>query len=120
MYEAKADLIKNRLYIKLSGFMEKEAISKAADAVIREAKKLKPNFNVINDISEFKPTTHEAANEIRRAQEYLKNHNVGRVIRVIARAAIVGAMQLERTGKEAGYDANTVASIAEAEKLLGD
>jgi multidrug efflux pump subunit AcrB len=114
MYLANADSNKNRLYIKLSGNMNQDEVKKAADSVIAEAKKLKKGFSVINDISEFKPTSQDATTELQRAQEYLKMAGVTKIIRVVNDAKIAN-MQLNRTG---GYKADTVCSLEEAEKLL--
>ena len=44
---------------------------------------------------------------------------MGRVIRVVPEPS-VGALQIARTSKQAGYEADTARSIEEAEEMLGD
>ena len=117
VYKVRADTAKNRLYIVLEGFLADEEAKAAADTIISEAKKLKSGFGLINDISSFKPTSALAADEIKRAQIGVKGLGVGRAIRVVGQAGLAGS-QFARTGKEAGYDADIVGTIEEAEKSL--
>ncbi len=117
MHEVKISELKNRMYISLSGFMKVEEVSMAADAVIAAGRKMKPGFDVINDISTFKPGSPEAGAEIKRAQLFLKEQGVRHVIRVTGDSTIA-AMQMQRLGKEAGYRADTAGTVAEAETLL--
>lgn len=114
MYSVRSDLSKNRLYIKLSGHMEKSEVAMAADKVIEEAKKLRPGFATINDISDFKPASQDATTELQRAQAFLKQAGTSRVIRILGESTIAN-LQLNRTG---GYKADTADSIAEADRLL--
>jgi len=117
MFQVTSDILKNRLYIQLSEFMPDESVAEAADKVIDQAKKLKPGFGVINDISTFKPGTPKAAEEIKRAQLFLKNNGVGHVVRIVGKS-VIAAMQLNHMGKEAGYEADVVSSREEAEAYL--
>lgn len=118
-YIIKADNDKNRLYITLNGFFSDQEVSAAVDAIIDGAKQLKTGFDVINDISNFKPASQDAKSEMKRAQVFVKENGAKRVIRVVGEATI-SSMQLSSTAKEAGYEADTVATMADAEKLLGD
>lgn len=118
-YEVRADTAKNRLYIILDGFFNDEEFKVAVDLIIERAKTLKKDFDVINDITTFKPASQTSLGEMKRAQVFIKENGARRVIRVMDQASI-SSMQLARTGKEAGYDADVAASIAEAEKMLGN
>jgi hypothetical protein len=91
----------------------------AADVTIAEAKKLRPGFDVINDISTVKATSEQGVMELLRCQVFLKERGVGRVIRVVPDFS-VGSLQIARTSKQAGYEADTARSIEEAEEMLGD
>jgi hypothetical protein len=71
MYEVTVNTDKNYMVLILKGFMKDEEVKKAAEKVLSEADKLTPNFTVINDISDFKPTTPSAAEEIKKAQAAL-------------------------------------------------
>ncbi len=115
--EVRADIAKNRLYMIVGGFFTDEEMVKAVDQVIEGIKKLKPGFDIINDISEFRPATPQGAEEMKRAQLFAKSAGVGRVIRIV-KSAVLGQMQFTRKSKEAGYAGETAASIREAEEML--
>jgi len=117
--EIRADRAKNRLYIAMRDFITTAEAKAAADLTINEAKSLKAGFSVINDISTFKPTTSEGLEEVKRAQAFLKQHGVGRVIRILD-APSLSASQMQRKSAEVGYKADTAGTIEEAERLLGD
>ncbi len=116
-YDVRADIEKNRFYLRLAGFFTTEETKKAADLAIEELGKLKPGFETISDISEFKPTTPEGAEEIGRAMKFGAKKGVGRVLRVVG-PQVIGEMQFSRKSDEAGFDPKIVASIQEAEEML--
>ena len=115
--EIRADTLKNRMYLVLDGFFTDEEMKKAADEAIQEVKKLKPGFAIINDISKFKPATAQGVEEMKRAQKFVQTAGVGRIIRIVESAALA-QMQFKRTSREAGYTAETAASVQEAEAML--
>jgi hypothetical protein len=120
-YTIYAQVEKNRLYIQLVGKITFENIQRAADLTIEETRKLRPGFDVITDITRFVPLSKQDAQEINRAQLFIKNSGVGRIIRVVdMKANLVANLQFERTGKEAGYTVNPdiAGSKEEAEKKL--
>jgi hypothetical protein len=117
-YDVRADTQKNRLYLVLNGFFSEDEAKEAADKTIREAKKLQPGFDVINDISAFKPASPRGAEEIKRAALFVRKHGVARIIRVVP-STTIGSMQFARKSREVGYDAGVASSIEEAEKILG-
>lgn len=120
MFEVHINMAKNRLYITLKGFMSDEEVRDAANEVIKNADKLRPGFDVVNDLSEMKVATQDGAKEIARAQHYLAGKGVNRVIRVVVNS--VTKTQFNRTGKAAGYskDADTASSVEEADKMLDE
>jgi hypothetical protein len=117
MYQIKINESKNRLYITLSGFFSLEEMKKCSDETIAMTRKLKRGFDVITDISQFKPATPEATKEIERVQSFFKAFGVRRGVRVVG-GNVLSGMQFKRTGGIAGYDSTNVATLAEAEKLL--
>ncbi len=121
MYRISANQTKNRLYLQLKGFMEDQEIQAAAEVLISEVNKLKPGFDVINDVSEFKPATQQGSLVIARCQKYVVEHGVRHVMRVLGTNAIT-RMQFTRTAKNAGSDTLTseVSSFQEAEKRLDE
>jgi len=119
MYEVTANADKNYMILILKGFMKDEEVREAAAKVLSEADKLTPGFTVINDISELKPTTPSAAEEIKKAQAVLFKKGIGRVIRIVGKS-VIASMQFSRTQKEAkaSYEAVEVSTMEEALKLL--
>jgi len=67
-YAIRADGPRNRLYVRMAGFMTDPDAIRVADAIIAEVQKLRPGFAVINDIRDLKPTTQTATEQMRRAQ----------------------------------------------------
>jgi hypothetical protein len=116
-YKTWADEKKNRLYIVLKGFMPDDMVKTAADEVVAATKRLRPGFAVINDISEMKPATQAGALEIRRAQEFLKERGVARVIRIVKTENTLTGVQFNRKSSDL-YKADTAVSVAEAEGIL--
>lgn len=117
MLKIKADRTKNRLYVKLDGFFGEDDVKIAGNQIIREAASLRPGFDVINDVSGFKPVKPEVSDHIVHIQQEVKKMSVGRVVRVVGDNALA-KMQLSRTSREAGYNAYAVATSEEAEHLL--
>ena len=115
----RADVVKNRLYLTLVGFFSDEEMKQGSDQVIEFINKLKPGFNIINDISKFKPATPKGAEELKRAQQAAVEAGVRRTIRVIGSEGIA-QMQFARKGKESGLEADVAASVEDAEKMLDD
>jgi hypothetical protein len=55
---------------------------------------------------------------MKRAQLFVKENGVGRVVRVVS-STTIGSMQFARKSREAGYYAETASSVEEAERMLG-
>jgi hypothetical protein len=117
MYTIRADTTKNRLYVKFIGFFDYKEMKAATDKTIEEAKKLKPGFDVINDVSDFKPAAQDMLKEIERAQSFLKKAGVRHGVRVEGKAKLSN-IQFSRIGKAVDYVAEIVETMEEAEKLL--
>ncbi|MDX1530219.1 MAG: hypothetical protein R3362_01705 [Rhodothermales bacterium] len=115
-HSIRTDFQKNILYVTLSGFMQPEQVRTAAEAVKREARRLKPGFSVINDIQQFQPASQDAVAYIADAQRFIHGLGPKRIIRVTGGATVSG-LQLKRTARQAGYTADTAATVAEAERL---
>ncbi|WP_340099213.1 hypothetical protein [Salinibaculum salinum] len=120
-YEIDADTLTNRLYIDLSGRMDADEISEAADTTIDEAERLDDEFDIVNDLSGFKPPSPEAAKPIKRAQGQLKEMGVDRVVRVTdAETSQVVINAFERRSRDVGYSGETADSLDEAEQMLDE
>lgn len=118
MYANRADIGKNRLYVTFKGRMEFDEVNKGGANVLQEAKKLKPGFGIISDISEFIPTTEDGRMEMQRVMKTLKDMGLGHVVRIVKGASSVAGYQWQRTSKAAGYTAAEVGTLADAEILL--
>ncbi len=70
MFEVKVDTLKNYIFIKMEGFMHDDDMKKAAEEVMKEAKKLKANYAVITDVTKFKPSSQGGAMEIKRLKSF--------------------------------------------------
>ena len=122
-YSIYANVSKNRLYLILHGFFTDDEVRKANERAIAEIKKLRPGFDIINDISDFKPATPVGAEDIKRSQIFANERGAKRIFRVVGKdmvASAIATMQFSRTSHTAGYEADIVATVEEAEKLLGD
>jgi len=117
MFTIRADIDKNRLYCTLNGFFKYEEMKECTDKTIEECKKLKPGFDVITDISQFKAVGQDALDEVMRAQAFFKEHGVRHAIRVEGGSKLTN-IQFSRLGKSVDYVPQVVETMAEAEKIL--
>jgi len=119
MFEVEADVQNNRLYLTLTGRMEREELETAADEAVDAADRLREGFDIINDLSGFTPPSPEAAKPIKRAQGELVELGVDRVVRVVdEETSQVVVHAFERRSKDVGYSGETAPSVAEAERTL--
>ena len=117
MFKVHADTVRNRLYITLVGFFAIEEAKQCGDETIAATRKLKPGYDVVTDITEFKPGSQDVAKDIERVQMHFKISGARQGVRVVGSNAPT-SMQFARVGKSAGFEATNVATMAEAEKLL--
>jgi len=116
MYKIEADKARNLLILHLEGFMSDDELKKGAEEVMRKSDTLKDGFVVINDISKMKPASQGGAEEIKKAQQYVVQRGMGRIIRVTSDP--ISSMQFNRTSKSVGYIAETAGSMEEALKMV--
>jgi hypothetical protein len=117
MYKIEVDTVRNRICITLSGFFSLEEIRRCGDETIEATRKVKRGFDVITDISSFKPGTTDVANDIQRVQAHFRTAGVRRAVRIVGKSSIA-SMQFSRTGKLADFQSTNVETMAEAEKIL--
>jgi hypothetical protein len=118
-YEIDADVLANRLSIDLTGRMGADEISEAADVTVEKAEALDEGFDIVNNLSGFKPPSPEAAKPIKRAQGELEEMGVERVVRVTdEETSQVVINAFERRSQDVGYSGETADSVAEAEEML--
>lgn len=121
MYELERDPSANRLYLSLTGRMDRAELEIAADETIETAERLREGFDVVTDLSGFKPPSPEAAKPIKRAQAELKEMGVDRVVRVAdAETSQVVVNAFQRRSREVGYTGEAAESVLEAERKLDE
>ncbi|MDY6930447.1 MAG: hypothetical protein SVJ22_00820 [Halobacteriota archaeon] len=116
-YKMDVNTEKNRMSIRISGFMTDQELKVVVDEALVELRKMKPGFAIINDISEFKPASPSGAKELLRVQKFVNDLKPGRIIRVVGSDKL-GRKQFEKNSQQAGYAAETAPSIEAAEKML--
>ncbi|MDY7031869.1 MAG: hypothetical protein SVY10_08160 [Thermodesulfobacteriota bacterium] len=82
-----------------------------------ELDKLKPGFDLINDISGFKPVSPSSVEELKKAMWYTVSLGLKRAIRIVP-VSYFAANQFSRVSKEVGFDVEFANSIEEAERML--
>ena len=115
--EIRADPVKNRLTLILAGFFHDTEAVDAADRCIAGISKLKTGFDIIADISNFKPATPVGAEEIKRVQLYSIQHGVKRTVRIVGQAFLAQS-QFNRQVNDSKVAMHTAGSIKEAEHIL--
>jgi len=119
MYEIEADRRTNRLYLDLTGRMDRDDLEAAADEAVAAAERLRDGFDIVNDLSGFTPPSPEAAKPIQRAQKELVGMGVDRVVRVVdEETSQVVVNAFERRSRDVGYSGETAESVAAAERTL--
>ena len=116
-FEVRADISKNRLSIKLDGFFSVEEVTAFSSKVDQEAKKLTPPFDVISDLTGFKPTSPQGFDVFKQAAGKIAEMGIRNAVRVDS-ASEIGSMQFKRITKE--HEPIVVKSWEEAEALLNN
>ena len=117
MYTVRADTVKNRLYVTLVGFFSVEEIKRCGDETIEATKKLRPGYDVVTDITQFKPGVPEVAHDIERVQAHFRKSGARQGVRIVG-GNVVSGIQFKRTGAHAEYNSVNVPSLEAAEELL--
>ena len=117
MFETKADTLRNYLYIKIDGTQELEEGREAANAVLEEAKKLKPGFTIIDDLSRVSAVTPDLLDELGAVQLVLTLMGAKRDIRIVPSDA-APSRSWRVAHPKAGYETVEVTSFEDAIKSL--
>jgi hypothetical protein len=116
-YKIRVDIVKNRLYVTLIGFPSLDEMQRCGDETIEATRRLRPGYDIITDITQFKAGGPDVAKDIERVQAHFQASGARQGVRVVGERALSG-LQFSRTGKLAGYNSINVATVAEAEALL--
>ena len=118
MFKIKKDIEKNRLYITINGILSISEAKLARNMLLKEVDELKPNFDLINDISQFIRGQEEAGEVLKEIMTVMIEKKANRVIRVVG-ASKIGLLQFANYSLPIqAYKLSYVPTMAEAEKLL--
>jgi len=117
--EFRADRVKNRLYIRLGGFLRSKHVDPAMEDLEVALRDLQPDFDVITDLSDFVPGSPGASAALARGGEMIKEKGRRHGVRVTG-GLMTGLMQFQRLLKGVFEEKNTryAKSIQEAEAML--
>ncbi|MEN6394607.1 MAG: hypothetical protein ABFD53_12440 [Anaerolineaceae bacterium] len=118
MYSIRSNTFENRLLIILKGKIELDEANQISDKIIKSVKSLMPGYTVITDIQEMAPAMEDARQVFLTTMQAMKNAGLGLEVRVINPQNQVTANQFQRTSRAAGYTAQEVNSVSEAERLI--
>jgi hypothetical protein len=116
MFRVTSDPERNRLYITLAGHLEGVERLEVTKAIMAEAAKLDPRFDVVTDITALHASDQEGFKDLQRARSALKLKGIGHVIRVVK--IPLSRIQMERVSEAAGYQDESVDSVEEADRRL--
>lgn len=116
-YETRTDIAKNRLYFKLDGFLSDAEAITIAEKVVAEARRLRPPFDVISDLTAFKPATPQGSENFKQAAAAIVKLGTRKMVRVDSTSG-AGSLQFSRISKTTGYEVIIVKTLQEAEELL--
>ncbi len=116
--KVKADLAKNRLYIKMSGVITKKEYEKLYTEVRFCVADLLPSFNVIADYSECNFAQLTGMSVYRKLMNYLIKNEVSEVVRVVSDDSLLYKQVNNLSSQICGYKPIYTKSIEEAEKRL--
>ncbi|HEU4583914.1 MAG TPA: hypothetical protein VFS67_36905 [Polyangiaceae bacterium] len=119
MYSIRVDIERNRLYVTLVGFFSVAEMKKCGDETIDATKRLRRGYDVITDITQFKPGTAAVAEDVERVQVHFRRSGARQGVRIVG-SNVLSGMQFRRTGTSAEYNSVNVRSLEEAEKLLNE
>lgn len=119
MYEVKYDITKNRMLIKLEGFITKEEAVNYTMACEEVFKKVKPNFTFLADLRNLKTLPQESIDEIQKVRFSSIKHG-GYKGATVLKDTIV-RMQTKRTANQIdGFNEEYFTDINEAEVYLDE
>ncbi len=118
MYQMSVDTIHNKLVLTLHQNMTISDFYDIDNHFRRVVPQMEPDFTVITDLSRFNGLERFPADIFRRTTDYLKENEVGQVIRVIGKSRIGLVTFAQHTVASEKYNVIYVPTIKEALKYL--
>ena len=120
MYNVKADIEKNRIYITIGQLEGESAMQALSQAVKTECQKLKKGFTCITDLRKYEVQDDQFENYVKETQESMIQSGMSKVVRVRRETGLLGHFQFDNASMDVGYHAENVTSMEEAEKILDE
>ncbi len=118
-YEVRVDPVKNRLYIRISGFFRGKDVEPAMKDLEEALRDIRPGFDTVTDLSKFVPGSPGAASALTRGGTMVKKKGRRRGVRITG-GLMTGLMQFQRLVKGIFDDQTTrsAKSVQEADAIL--
>ena len=120
MYDVKADIEKNRIYITVGKLEGEPAMQALAQAVKAECQKLKKGFTCITDLRKYEVQDDQFEKYVTQTQEAMIEAGMSKVVRVRRETGLLGHFQFDNASMDVGYHAENVTSMEDAEKILDE
>ena len=120
MYDVKADIEKNRIYITIGQLEGESAMQALAQTVKTECQKLKKGFTCITDLRKYEVQDDRFEKYVTQTQEAMIEAGMSKVVRVRRETGLLGHFQFDNASMNVGYHAENVTSMEDAEKILDD
>ena len=118
MHSVKADVNKNRMYIKVGKIKDETDMQSLVDQVKSECGKLAHGFTCLTDLRSYEYQGEIFEKYIKEIQEACLRRGMSKVVRVHRWSGLLGHMQFETVSLDMGYSGKNVTSIEEAERIL--
>lgn len=120
MFEVKANLDKNRLYIVL-GKGDENDIRKLINKITTSVAGLSEGFSCLVDIRNMDiKYTEKEVYTMELIMGGLVDAKMGRVVRVVSKSNKLSQMKMEKESRALGYRARPASTVEEAEKILDE
>ena len=120
MFDVKVNSLKNRMFLTVSEKLNPEEMQLFINTALREASKLKAGFGIVCDISHCDILAENVRQELERFMKELKELNKGTEVRVVNPVTPMVSLQWQRSSWKAGYTAENVTSMRDAERKLDE
>ncbi|MBC2717736.1 MAG: hypothetical protein HF978_20730 [Desulfobacteraceae bacterium] len=120
MYDVKADIDKNRIYITIGRLEDEAEMQSLAQAASTECRKLKKEFTCITDLRKYEIQDDMFEDYVKQAQEAMIRAGMSKVVRVRRETGLLGHFQFDNVSMDVGYHAENVTTMEEAEKILDE
>ncbi|XXF76511.1 hypothetical protein P2318_26150 [Myxococcaceae bacterium GXIMD 01537] len=117
MLEVRADVEKNRLYIRHLGPLDEVTVKDDAEQVLRAQELLRPGYDVVADLRDSGPMGPVAMRQTERLMAHSNEVGVGRHVLIVGRS-METTIQFQRLSKLMGQEGFLAFTLEEAERLL--